>query len=266
MKAGIGSYAFRWAIGTPDWRPKTPMDAFSFIETSADLDADTVQICDNLSLDSCTKDELNKLQKLAADRNIEIEIGFAGLNPESLKSNLNICKLLHSQILRVVVNREPKALSLGDLKVLLEANVPLLEADGVTLCIENHFTYTPLELRKIVDELNHPNIAICYDPLNSISHFSGVWETLDALMPKIRTAHIKNAGIERLGTGFRINGTSLEEGNLNIPSIVNSLKSLSPQPNIYIETWMDRLEDEPSTLERELEWNCASINYLKPLL
>ena len=148
MKSGISSWAFRWAIGTRDFTPATPLSVFDFLEKAAQFGAEAVQICENLPLSTLANGELDAVARRAKGLGLDLEIGMRGASPENLRKHLNIAARLGVGILRVVLAASGWEPSFQEQFDILESFLPKLEKTGTTLAIENHFAYDPEELRK----------------------------------------------------------------------------------------------------------------------
>ncbi|HEY63273.1 MAG TPA: sugar phosphate isomerase/epimerase, partial [Caldilineae bacterium] len=103
MKVGMSSYAFRWAVGTRDFTPPTPLTAFKLLEKAAALGAEVVQICENVPLEGLPEDTLNDLARHAVELGLVLEVGTRGSRPEHLRHYLGIAERLGAHLLRVVL-------------------------------------------------------------------------------------------------------------------------------------------------------------------
>ncbi|HEY64404.1 MAG TPA: sugar phosphate isomerase/epimerase, partial [Caldilineae bacterium] len=56
------------------------------------------------------------------------------------------------------------------------------------------------------------------------------------------------------------------EGLVDIPGMLAAVRAAGRSPNLLIECWMDRLEDEEATLAQEEAWVRRGIAYLRQLL
>ncbi len=266
MKVGFGSYAFRWSVGTETWSPNAPISALEFLQMAKNMGAETVQLCDNLKLEDLSGDGLDSILNYAEANAIELEVGMRGSSKERILKNLEISKHLNSNILRIVPESENTPISISGLGKLIDSVLSYITESGITLCVENHFTFTPYELSDLVKNYDQRQVAICYDVANSISQLYGVYETLNALLPYTRSVHIKNVTSQRNGTGFYIKGCSLEEGIINLSSVIQSIKEQAPDCNIYIESWIDALPDKQETISNEINNNQRDLDYLKTLI
>ena len=266
MRVGLGSYAFRWAIGTRDFTPSNPLTPFGLLEKSAALGAEVVQICDNLPLDSLPDSTLNDLAQRAADLGLILEVGIKGSRPEHLRRNLGVAKQLGAPLLRVVLTDAGWEPSFDEFVAIFKSLLPDLRAAGVTIAIENHFHLLPMELARLVEAINDPLAGVCLDPLNSITKLVGVAETIDVLAPFTVSVHAKDAVVTRPHTGFYISGCQLGKGLVDLPGMLAAVRAAGRSPNVLLEGWMDRLDDEAATLVQEEAWVRQGVAYLRRLL
>ena len=101
MKIGFGSYAFRWAIGTPDFVPAKPLSPIALLDKAAALGAQVVQICDNMPLDALSPGALTALAEYASDRGVTLELGIGHSRPDHLRCNVDVARQLDAHLLRV---------------------------------------------------------------------------------------------------------------------------------------------------------------------
>jgi sugar phosphate isomerase/epimerase len=266
VKIGIGSFAFRWAIGTRDWRPTHTMTPVGLLEKAAAFGAEIVQINDNMPLTHLSDSALDRIAKRAADLGLDLEIGIRVSLPEQLSRGLEVARRLEAGVLRVVVDDGEWQPSFDELTAVFRALLPALRAAGVTLAIENRFYLTPSELARLVRAVDDPLVAVCLDPLNSITKLIGPAETVAALAPFAVCVHAKDAVITRPGTGFYISGCPLGEGLIDLKGLLDAVRAAGRSPNLLVECWMDRLDDETATLAQEEHWVRQGIAYLRQLL
>lgn len=263
MKIGIVSYAFRWSVGTADWQPDHPLTPVELLEKAASLGAEVVQICENMPLASMSDEDLLTLAGRAAALGLDLEVGIRGSRPAQLARSLRVARLLGARLLRVVLADGEWQPSPAQAAALLGDMLPELRAADVTLAIENHFDQPPGELAHLVRAISDPRIGVCLDPLNSIARLVGVGETVAALAPLALSVHAKDAVVVRLGAGFAVRGCPLGEGQANIEDMLAAVRAVGRSPNVLVEGWMDRLDDEVATLNQEENWARRGIAYLK---
>jgi len=241
------------------------MDTFDLLDRVNEAGGRVVQICDNLPLDRLPDEMLANLARRAAELGVSLEVGIKGSSPEHVRRNLEVVKRLGARLLRVVLTdaewRPPFAESVAVFKSLL----PDLRVAGSQVAIENHFHMTPAELARLVEAVGDPLVGVCLDPLNSITMFVGVVETVKTLAPLAMSVHAKDAVITRQHTGFYISGCPLGEGLVDLPGMLAAVRAADRSPNVLVECWMDRLDDETITLIQEQDWVQRGIAYLRQL-
>ncbi len=264
MKIGVGSYAYRWSVGTRDFVPTHPLTLEDFVRKSKQAGADVIQICDNLFPEKQDKDRLIKLEQLSKDLDIMLEVGFkGGLNHFS--HLLSVASLLDSKLVRLVVD-DPEWKPVNKFADKLSEIAPDLHAAKIMLAIENHFLHTPQELIAVIEKVNDPFIRVCLDPFNSISQLVSPKTTIDLMAPYAISVHVKDVVVKRYNTGFYIQGCPLGQGLLDVNDFLNSIKRYNLSPNIFIEGWLDRLDSEHETIKKEQEWIVQGIEYLRRLV
>ncbi len=266
MKVGIGSYALRWAIGTEDFAPPTPLTPIGLLDKAAELGAEVVQICDNLPLDGLPDNDLTDLAQHAAQLNLALEVGIKGSRPEHLQRYLAVAERLDARLLRVVLAAPGWRPPFGEMVHIFKDLSADLHATGVTIAIENHFYLSPTELARLIKTIDDPLVGICLDPLNSITMLVSPVETITTLAPFAVSAHVKNAVVTRPKTGFYIGGCQLDQGLVDVPGMLGALRAAGRSPNLLVECWMDQLDDPAATLAQEEEWTRQGIVYLRQLL
>jgi sugar phosphate isomerase/epimerase len=256
MKIGLGSFAFRWAF-------KSGMKIEYFLEKAAGFGAEVVQLCDNSSVDRLDAGDLKDLSRLARRMDLSLECGASGGSRDQLEAGIRRTACMDGHIYRCVVDSDglaPEAV-VANLRELL----PLLREQGVTLCAENHFRYSPRTLRQVITEVADPAVAVCLDPLNSITQLVGPEETVRELIPATRTAHIKDARISRSEAGWVISGTPLGEGQLDIAGY---MAAVAPRAeSLLLESWMAPVDGERGrrTLEQEELWAKNGLVFLREM-
>ncbi len=259
MAIGISSFAYRWAIRAGQ------MDAFALLERACDAGARVVQICDNLPLDGLPEDRLADLARRAGQLGLTVEVGIKGSQPEHLRRNLDVARRLDAHLLRVVLTGPGWEPPIDEMVRILKAILPDLRPAGVTVGIENHFHLRPEELARLIEAVDDPLVGVCLDPLNSITQFVGVAETVETLAPWVVSVHAKDAVITRPGTGFYISGCPLGEGLVDIPAMLDAVRATGRRSNVLAECWMDRLDDEAGTLAQEETWVRRGVGYLRQM-
>lgn len=261
MKAGIGSYSFRYAIGSPLLPQEQKMTLAQLLGFCHKNHIEVVQVCDNLPLHLLPDRDLQDGLTLAQNIGIEVELGTVGYSFSHLTNYVAIAKQFGSGVVRTVLNAKTGVLE--DIKQNLRLLVPELEKSGVVLAIENHFDLTPAELVSLVKEIGHPLVKICSDPQNSVSLLWGFNETIHALKYYVASAHIKDVTVVRKGSGFLVAGSKLGEGISDLRFYLKEVFEANPACNVFLEQWMDPSDILEETLEEEMEWVKSGMTWLK---
>jgi sugar phosphate isomerase/epimerase len=263
MKIGVGSYAFRWSVGTEDFVPSAPLTPLTFLEKSAACGAQVVQICDNMPLDELSNPDLEMIKQKALDMGLDLELGVRGNGRSYLKRNIDVCRQIGADLMRAVLDN---AESIPQTIRMIQSLIGELHACDVKLAIENHFRFTPAELVQIIEAVDDAHVGVCLDPLNSISQLIGPAEVISTLAPYSLSVHAKDAVTFRQGTGFGITGCPVGDGMVDQHRMIALLREYRRSPNIVVEGWMDQQENEESTIAQEEDWVRQSLAYLRSIL
>lgn len=261
MKLGIGSYAFRWAIGRGTFRPASPLTAVGFVEKAAGLGVGLVQFADNLPLDVLSPAGLEEVGAAARALGIDIEVGTQGLAARRVERYLAIARTLGARLVRLSVDRQdvgpsPEATA-APLKDILGRCID----HGLSLAIENHFFISSAYLAAVVRGVGDPHVGVCLDTGNSTVIWERPPETVAQLAPYALSLHLKDfrAEPDPDGVGFRVVGVPLGRGDLDASWVLAALRSAGRDVNVILEHWLPRDSDEPGTLAREDAWLRESL-------
>ena len=263
MKIGLGSYAYRYAIGTRDFQPPSPMTPFTFLEQANKMGAEVIQICDNLPLEPYRPQDLDHLATTARHSGIDMELGINTNDINVMHRYLHYAEQLNSKLLRIVFAPTERTSVHNQALHVLDKFLPALGQTTIVLAIENHFSMTPAELVSLVQTINDPQVKICLDPFNSIARLVGPEATIDTLLEHAASVHIKDATVARYNTGFIVKGCSLGQGLLDVRYLLARVQEITPSANICLEMWMDAVKDTAQNLRQEQEWVQESFALLK---
>lgn len=117
----------------------------------------------------------------------------------------------------------------------IQALLPIAEATGVDLCIENVWNglfYSPLEFAAFIDSFNHPRLGIYFDAGNVLGYQQHPPHWIHILGNRIRRVHIKDFKND-VGTlaGF----CDLLEGDVPFPEVMSALKEIGYDSTIVAE-------------------------------
>lgn len=268
MKLGIGTYAYAWALGVPQYMPVHPMTATAFLDRVASLGVHVAQIADNLPLHALTPAELDALEAQARMLGIQIEVGTRGIDPDHLTTYRALAVRFGSPILRVVVDTATHHPSPDEIVALLRRQMPDFERDGVTLAIENHDRFKVAVLADIIDRVGSPNIGICLDTVNSFGSLEGPAAVVAVLGPHVVNLHVKDFTIRRHdhNMGFTLTGTPAGQGQLDLPWLLAELGRHGRDFNAILELWPAPEADIDATIAKEDAWAVESVAYLRTLI
>lgn len=268
MKLGLGSYIFRWAIGTPIFQPSRPLDAVGLLGKAHELGVELVQFADNLPLERLSEKELLEVKATADHYGITLENGMEGVNAERLLLYLRISQIIGARLLRVSFHSPEIHPTLEEGLNALQQVLPEFEKAGVAIAIENHFTISSPDMVQLVKTLNSPLVGICIDSANSIRQREWPEETVAQLAPYVLNLHLKDYKLETHPDhlGVYIAGVPLGEGRLDAVGVMQTLVRYNRDFNVVLEHWCPLAESEEETLRQEMDWIRKGLQNAKTIL
>lgn len=268
-KLGLSTFALAWAVGVPGYeQPAQPLDVISFIHFANQLGLRLVQIADNLPLDKLSGTDRQRLRDEARRLGIAIEVGTRGIQTDHLRQYLDIARQLDSPILRVVVDTRDHRPTPDEVVTLVRAILPELEANNITLAIENHDRFKVKTLAGIIQTLNSPLVGICLDTVNSFGSLEGPEVVVEALGPYVVNLHLKEFVVKRAGhaMGFEITGRPAGQGALDVEWLLRRLHDFGRSFNAIIEAWLPMQITLEETMTMERRWAEQSTAYLRQFI
>jgi sugar phosphate isomerase/epimerase len=265
MQLGLSSYTYTWAVGIPGSMPQKPLTAYDLIDRVADADLQLLQIADNLPLEMLSTGELEDLFKYARRKNISIEMGGRGLDPVNTMRCLQTAELLHSPILRMVIDSKGFEPDLRTIISIIHELEPEFKSRHIKLAIENHDRFKARDFEEIIIAAASDSVGICLDSVNSMSAGEGFNTVAEILIPYTINLHVKDFTIFRVShkMGLIIEGRPAGKGMLNIPELAGHLKETGLCQSAILELWTPPEEDIDKTIWKESSWAGESIIYLK---
>jgi 3-oxoisoapionate decarboxylase len=268
MQLGISSYSYTWAVGVPGSMPAKPLSAYDLIDKAFNFGLRVVQIADNLPLELCSVQQLSDLEEYARGKQVRIEMGGRGLTHEHTLKCLDAAELLHSSILRMVIDGtvyEPDLNSVISNVLLL---VPELKSRNIKLAIENHDRFKAREFEKIILSAGNEWVGICLDSVNSMGAGEGFETVSDILIPYTINLHLKDFSIKRVShkMGLIIEGKPAGSGMLKISDLVSRLSVFNHCQSAILEMWTPPEPSMEATLAKEDQWASESIEFLRTIL
>jgi sugar phosphate isomerase/epimerase len=268
MQLGISSYTYTWAVGVPGSMPLNAMSAFDLVDKAFHFGLRVVQIADNLPLESLSFQQLSDLSEYALNKQVTIEMGGKGLTHEHTIKCLDAAELLHSSILRMVIDGPGYQPDLNSVITNVQQLVPELKSRNIKLAIENHDRFKAREFEKIILSAGNEWVGICLDSVNSMGAGEGFETVSDILMPYTLNLHLKDFSIKRVShkMGLIIEGKPAGSGMLKISDVVSRLSVMNRCQSAILELWTPPELSIEATVIKEDKWANESIEFLKAIL
>jgi sugar phosphate isomerase/epimerase len=144
---------------------------------------------------------------------------------------------------------------------------PLAEAAGVKIAVENHCDTFSEEILWLLDRVDNPLVGACIDTVNALMVMEDPMTAIENLAPRAFTNHFRDDRIEFQRHGFKLTGTAVGEGDIDIKRAYEIIKTKSCMNRINIETEMEiPLDDMETALRIEKETVERSIKYCREVL
>ena len=261
----MGSWTFPWATGTVlNHRPDRPLDPLGVVQRAKDLGVHVVHFLDNLPLDACDPEAIDRAGAFAAQHGIEVEIGTRGTDPEHLRKFLRIAERMGARLIRTMGGWHGAPATLQEIGDNLQAVLPAFDDAGVRIALENYEAYRTSDLGALVGRIGHPSLGVCLDLTNSFGALESADEILRNLVPFTISVHLKEFAVERLEflMGFAFRGKPTGQGMLPLRKMFDALAAASRQANVIVEQWPPFQETLQKTMELELDWARQSVEHL----
>lgn len=144
---------------------------------------------------------------------------------------------------------------------------PAAEAAGVKIAVENHCDAFSEEILWLLDQVDNPLVGACIDTVNALMVMEDPMAAIENLAPRAFTNHFRDDRIEFQRHGFKLTGTALGDGDIDIKRAYEIIKTKSSMNRINIETEMEiPLDDMEMALRMERETVKRSIKYCREIL
>ncbi|RKX73368.1 MAG: hypothetical protein DRP87_19015 [Spirochaetes bacterium] len=272
MMLGLSSYAYRWSIAVKGYIPAHPLDTRRFILKAIEHGVQGVHLCDHLDFIDQPEEELKEIRSLIEENGIFVETGASNCNSTYLEKMIRISCMLGSHILRAVpevncdYSSDEISYQVEEIKKNLGQVLNVATRCGVKIALENHGRITASEMLSVVTGLDSEWVGVCLDTMNSVVLLEKPEYTAELLGPLTITAHFKDFKIIPDPRGHRIIGACLGEGMVDFTVILEILRRSGVDPNINIELFIDRRENEEVTHAWENYCVKKSIHYARDVL
>ena len=163
---------------------------------------------------------VDRLARWRQDSAMGLELDTSGTAPDHLARLTEVAARAGASHLRTYTRhggspQDMLAATVADLRRAM----PVAEANGVTIVLENHEDFTGPELAQILRAVDHPRLRILYDYGNSQMVLEDPEAALEAVLPFVDAVHIKDHVLvapEHAGGRMMVAGVPMGEGFLPI--------------------------------------------------
>jgi sugar phosphate isomerase/epimerase len=261
MRFGLSSFIYRYAASS-DPRNTAPMTPATLLRRAYAYGLDAVQFSDNMALHTLSPQALGALRDLAGELGVGIEVGARGVHQEYLDDYVSLALFFHSRALRLVLDEPDAVRAEAGLRRLL----PRLKEVNLPLAIENHGELPAQELAGLVERVDHPLPRFCVDVANNLILLERPMETMALLSGRALQLHVKDYVVQRAPVGYRITGTVLGDGWLDLDATLALIQPMQRDLDVYLEAWMDPVATWSETLLQEEQWIARSIDRARQAL
>ncbi|HCY83605.1 MAG TPA: sugar phosphate isomerase/epimerase [Desulfobacteraceae bacterium] len=150
---------------------------------------------------------------------------------------------------------------------LLRRAAPEAQALGIKLALENHCDSFSEEVLWVIEQTDHAHVGACIDTMNPWHMTEDPMAAIENLAPVAFTNHFRDDRIDFTRDGFKVSGTAVGEGDIDMVKAYEILKSRSRSNRINIETEMGfSLKDKDAALRQEMDAVKRSIRFCREVL
>jgi 3-oxoisoapionate decarboxylase len=256
MKVGIDSYCFHRFFGEvypQQQHPKRSMRLEDFIETAHSLAVDGVSLesCFFPSVDASYLADIRAM--LDAYR---LDRVYAWGHPDGLEGGANeaaykdmLRSFDHAQaigasVMRVVgsslrFRNEPHGPQLERLTRMFRQAVPVAEAYGIRMAVENHIDFNGQEMLSLLRSVDSPFLGINFDTGNFVRLLDDPVQAMDALAPYTYATHIKDLKVQRgvpANEWYFFSSTPVGDGVVDNARLIEKLRRAGFEGILAVET------------------------------
>ncbi len=249
--------------GAPGSLPVQQMSALDLADCAVAFGLKLVQIADNLPIENFTDVELDNLRVYAFKNGVSIEMGGRGLTTEHTLKCLKAAEILHSPILRMVIDSAGFEPDIASIIRNINELPPEFESLKIRVAIENHDRLMVREFEQIIKTTNSEWVGICLDSVNSMGAGEEFETVAEILIPYTINLHLKDFLIQRVSHKMEliIERTPADSGMLNIADLICKLNRLGRCHSAILELWTPPEYLLADTIDKE--WEYRSI-YMIP--
>lgn len=262
MKTGVTTFVFRYLLMDPS--RGHPLS--EILDSANRLKVSRLQVCENASPLDLTLEAWDAFLEKAKSLGIEIHLGCKTLNPKVLESYLARASRIPSKTLRVVLEEEGESPTGDRVSTFLRQSVDLAEKYQMRLAIENHFDIATKRLAEWVQPFPPEIVGFCLDSANSLRRFEPVENVFESLGSRAYCFHLKDFKVTGSNVGFTVEGAPLGKGDLDLKWVLEAIRSIDVDPEIYLETWVASTGVPERDVACEWEWLAESLETLQDRL
>jgi 3-oxoisoapionate decarboxylase len=255
MRLGIDSYSTR----------NSGLDPVGVLNLAAELGLAGV-LFELSPFQSFRDADLAKIRAAAEEKNLYIEFGMGSIlhwHPMAEKGrqlladagydtrvsdakiviqHLEIARKLGSPLLRCVAGNlftrdegHDMVAAANDVVAILREACRTAEDMGMKIAMENHADFTVRELASIYARVNSPAFGFTVDCANLAFDLDDPIRLAEILAPHAWTTHFKNYRLIRSNVGLALENCALDDGEIDLPAIAETLAKRNPEINLNIE-------------------------------
>lgn len=290
MRLGLHTYSLyqhgigqAWAGFKLPWERQ--LSTFELFDLGLELGLDGFHLDDGV-LECLETTFLKEVGLAARERNLYLEynmsldLGNFGIGIEhDLEAGIKTAAAMGADIVKVSMDLprpRPRAGSRFHPEVMpylkttrdrLIQTVPLAEENHIRLALENHCDSFSEEVLWVINQVDHPFVGACIDTMNAWHMAEDPMRAIENLAPKAFTNHFRDDRIDFCRDGFKVTGTAVGDGDIDMKKAYELICRLSSCTRINIETEMAfSLEDKQSALSGEIDAIKKSIDYCRNVL
>ena len=246
-KLGLDNFAVR-AMG---WK------APQLIDYAASLKTDSLFITDFGPFERRDDSYLTDLQKSAADKGLQIQLGSWSICPtskafkkdwgtaeEHLALGIRMAKALGSRVFRVILGTREDRKTEGGIEARIRDTVNVLKSQrakamdgGVKIAVENHAgDMQAWELVTLVEQAGKEYVGVNLDSGNAAWTVEDPRESLEILGPYTLTTSLRDNMIWETVNGAKVQWTAMGEGLMDWKAYFQRFSELCPGAPVHIET------------------------------
>jgi len=221
-------------------------DVFRFIDLAAEAGFSGVALSgyapQYLELSGGSPAHLERVRKRFEADGFLVDLDNASTEPELLTGMINLAERLGARVVRTFT-RPPGTPAERIAKATrdLARVAPLAERAQIRIVLENHEDLTGEEIATVLRALDNPWIGAVYDYGNSMALLEEPMVCLDALLPWIYTAHLKDHVMIPAGPNGMdkpsVLGVPIGQGNIPVVEITQRLIAAGVERACFQSVW-----------------------------